>query len=595
MSHIFFLQLLLTPEYRKSLPIVMMILMMQGIHHDVIFQLISSLELTASQFQSLVLASFQMRVFLELTGLFKSHQVLLNRTRKRTYRQTSYVHFFDYFKQNLVKKMLQRLQFCGDLPLIYAEPVFPSLKKLIDFQDSLPPIYRELLSLSISERRLILLKNAVELQKMIVCMREENSVLASFFRRNPNAVFNVVLCWVQQVSSYEMTPQNLFKSSKDFKRTPMDFSMIVILVAVIYPNFLDDVLSRYVNSAGGDYQHKISSDYVELIIALLNSTGTILPDYDCWFNSGDFLGLIQMMSSMRFPDSDYSRIIRMESWSFLFGHIESRGYDIFHTASTNLFRDGFLVLDVLQSFCLAFFSNLRDSFPVLVIIGNHRWEIEKTIFLEESLGSVVINAISQFAYNMGKYDGRTSHTWLKIEMRRRLEHIEMRRWLEDGIDCFTPMSSAGMNHQLTEEITPDLYKSVLFPTPFVTHNDLASFFVYKFWKEHPRLDAMMPDLEYLHWLLDDAEHLSPSPIEFLEILASRRGMGELPEIPDVPEKSIHCDTSKLSNYVPKNTDLQRIFLKHFNNVYRPPGLIYDWKKCLMDKYPFMFVFDWEEK
>lgn len=557
MSLPLFLQLLLTPNYRKSLPVVLMILMTYGIHHDVLFQLFFDVELTTNQFQSLVLASFQMRFFLKLTGLFESHQVLLNRTSKRIHKQTPCVRFFHYFTQKVVMRMLQLIKFDGGLPPIcdrpydyegcsdenYDDPAFPSLEKLFNFRNSLPPTYGQLLALSFSENRLHLLKTATELQEMVVSMRKRYPKLLLFLCENPNAVRNAVLCWTKQVSLYEMTPQNPFACSIDSQRTSLDFFLIIVLVAVIDPTFLDDVLSLYLNSAGSDCQHQMSPDHVNRICMIQRSTGTILSDYARWFNFGDFLDLIKMMSSIKLPNSDYLQFMRMKYWSFLFGYIDPRSDGAFHTASTEYFTEGLLIFDVFGSFCKAFFANLDDSFPVLDVIGNTLWEINATEFLERDLARIIKTAVSQFAHNMGEKD---KHAWLSSEL----------------LKPRNPFPS----YQRRLDATPEIYEKILFRP--LKYDTIMSVMVYQFWQTHPRPDQNMPDIQYLHWLLSmyakEIPHWSVdrkklTPTRFLLILsADRRVLTDVPQTTPCP-----CDTSDLSNIDTQNKDLWSDFRRYF--------------------------------
>jgi hypothetical protein len=542
-----FLQLLLTPKYRESLPVVLMILMTRGIHHDVIFQLIFNVELITRKFQSLILISCQLRVFLKLTGLFKSHQVLLNRTRKSTYtRQTSFVRFFDYFSQKVMMKMLKRIHFNGVLPLIFEsydncdDQEFPSLKILLGHCNSLPPKYGQLMSLSFSENRLHLLKTATELQEMVVSMRERYPELVLFLRGNPNAVLNAVLCWTKQVSLYEITPQNPFVCSINSQRTSMDFFLIVILVAVIDPTFLDDVLSKYVSLEIID-QDLSSADHVKLISMLQSSTRTVLGDYARWFRSGNFLELIQMISSIMLPDSDCLQFMGMRYWSFIFGYINPHCDGAFHTESIGPFTEGLLIFDVFGSFCKAFFANLNNSLPVLDVIGNTFWEIHATEFLERKLVEMIRTAVSQFAYNMGEKD---KHAWLSREIKLR-----------------NPFP----RYQF--DVTPQNYKKILFPDIHPEHETMMSVMVYQFWQTHPRPAQNMPDIEYLHWLLSmyatEIPNLSIdrnilTPTRFLLILSEDRRILPVPRTTPCP-----CDTTDLSNIETQNKDLECDFRRYF--------------------------------
>jgi hypothetical protein len=360
-----------------------------------------------------------------------------------------------------------------------------------------------------------------------------------FLRGNPNAVLNAVLCWTKQVSLYEVTPQNPVVCSINPQRTPMDFFLIVVLVAVIDPTFLDHVLSKYVSLEIID-QDLCSADHVKLISMLQFSTGTVLGDYARWFNSGNFLELIQMISSTKLPDSDNLQFMRTRYWSFLFGYIDPNSDGTFHQTFHKIsgFTEDLLIFDVFGSFCKAFFANLNNSLPVLDVIGNTVWQINATEFLERQLSRSIKAAVSQFAYNMGEKD---KHAWLSREIKLR-----------------NPIP----RYQF--DVTPEIYKKNLFPDIHLEHETMMSVMVYQFWQTHPRPAQNMPDIQYLHWLLSmyateivDRNILTPT--RFLLILSADRRVLPVPRTTPCP-----CDTTDLSNNgEPRNKDLECDFRRYF--------------------------------
>ena len=91
------------PRFPKSLPFIVMILMTMGIHYDVLFYLMSNVELSQQQRKALMLASLQLQTFLMLTGQ-KRHQRHRRSLKSREYR---------LFSQFQSKSSINMIDFCN--------------------------------------------------------------------------------------------------------------------------------------------------------------------------------------------------------------------------------------------------------------------------------------------------------------------------------------------------------------------------------------------------------------------------------------------------------------------------------------------------
>jgi hypothetical protein len=91
------------PRFPKSLSFVMMTLMTMGIHYDVLFYLMSNVELSQQQRNALMLASIQLQTFLMLIGQ-KRHQ-----RHRRSLKSREYILFYRFQS----KSCIDMLDYCN--------------------------------------------------------------------------------------------------------------------------------------------------------------------------------------------------------------------------------------------------------------------------------------------------------------------------------------------------------------------------------------------------------------------------------------------------------------------------------------------------
>lgn len=95
--------ILQNPEFSKSLPFVLMILMTMEIHHDTLFYLMSIVELTLRQRNALLFKSLQMQTFLKLICNQEEYRLLLRHKNKRILRHSHVTCISDFLNNACIK------------------------------------------------------------------------------------------------------------------------------------------------------------------------------------------------------------------------------------------------------------------------------------------------------------------------------------------------------------------------------------------------------------------------------------------------------------------------------------------------------------
>lgn len=373
------------------------------------------------------------------------------------------------------------------------------------------------------------------LLNIILSIREKHSDCASFLQTNPNAIFNVWLFWIQQVHGKVLDSDSPFsflgvmKSVQD--RTQLDVLMAIVLIAVIHPDFLDEYLSNEVDLECCIL--KIPIKFMEMLHELLDADVISEQLRTGWYSS-----MLQMVFNLKYPKWVLRTGIWMEHWNIFFGRIDPDGYGVFSIAYVD-FRmiketpesrhQDRLMIEDLEFFATFFFRNIGYSYDALKAIGNTRWDLRVTKFLEKELETLMKTIISQKAFNAG---ASNNHEWLITEMKL----------------------------MLSRTVTIEMYMRNFFQIPS-GYETMASIFVYEFWQAHLKPDEMQSYREHLFWILQQhADMVSPLALELLRSL-------ENPEtqLPVIPGQFVHsCDVTNLSNGEPRIKDLWLDYSQYFS-------------------------------
>lgn len=370
---------------------------------------------------------------------------------------------------------------------------------------------------------------------IIESIREKHPDLASFLQNNPDAIFNVWLFWIQQVHGKVPdfhSPFSFLGVMKSVQvRTQLDVLMAIVLIAVIHPDFLDDYLRDEVDLEC--CMRKIPIEFMDMLYELLDADLISEQLRKGWYSS-----VLQMVSNLKYPEWVLRTGIWMEHWNIFFGRIDPDGYGVFSIAYVDfrMIKDtpekphqNRLMIEDLDFFVTMFFQNIRYSYDALKAIGNNRWDLRATQFLEKELVTLMKTMISQNAFNAG---ASNNHEWLITEMKPKL----------------------------SQTVTVKMYVLKLFPIIPIRHKTIVSIFVYEFWQAHRKPDEMQSYREHLFWIFQQhADMVSPLAL----LLLSSLGNPET-QLPVIPVQFVHsCDVKDLSNGEPRIKDLWLDYSKYF--------------------------------
>jgi hypothetical protein len=187
-----------------------------------------------------------------------------------------------------------------------------------------------------------------------------------------------------------------------------------------------------------------------------------------------------------------------------------------------------LMIEDLEFFATTFFKNIKNSYDDLVAIGNTRWDLGVTQFLEKELAELMETMISQNAFNAGVSN---NHSWLITEMK--------------------PM--------LSRTVTVEMYMRNFFPIIPIGHETIASIFVYEFWQAHRKPAEIQSYKEYLFWILQQHAGMVPWALELLSSLWNPEM-----QLPVIPRQFAHSgDVKYLSNGEPSDKDLYIVYGRDF--------------------------------
>jgi hypothetical protein len=384
----------------------------------------------------------------------------------------------------------------------------------------------------------VLAEVLVILCSIITNIRTRHPDLVSFLQENPNAIFNVWLFWMQQVHGTVLDPHSPFSFLGAMKsvqeRTQLDVLMAIVLIAVIHPDFLDDALKE-----DADLERDIPDEFIEMFHLLLDRSvvNEQFRDKYFWLRGDNYTEMFEMISNLKYPEWVLRTGIWMEHWNIFFGRIDPDGYGMFSIASVD-FRmmqmtsdespSDRLMFKDLHFFAKSFFENLSLSCNDLRAIGNTRWDVKATRFLEAEIAKLMKTKISQDAFNSG---ASKNHEWLIAKTKGMPSH----------------------------RVTVKDYNHTLFPIKPSGLETISSIFVYEFWQAHLKPDEIQSYRDYLFWMLQQyADKVSPVAFELLSSLGN-------PETqpPVISVQIMWGDVRELSNGEPKIKDLYLEHAKYF--------------------------------
>jgi len=514
------LQLLLTHNFRDSLPFIIMTLVIQGIRPESIFEFLIYFNLNYQQYRAIRMAMMQLRLYASMLPAIKGCRHISYQNRRRMIRQNPQhpvSQLFESFQQRVLLIALNKNGFVGDLQFIKELTHF--IYKLAD----IPP-HSRIFSVSrlflLPDVDLNLMKIAFEMQKIIEHTRLSYPEIVFFFTQNENALRNIILVWKNQVSACKLVYDSQYPLTEPIK---MSILFVFCIIAVIDSNSIDKHLAEFIKSYGNsNIPLQISQKYQEFI----------LEQDNCLIHQFDIREICSLFSSMKSSNDRGSMIeYSMIQWSLGFGHIGYSNQFEFESPIAFL-RSHMPIFGVFANFWEVFFRNFARTFVVSFLpFGNILWSEAYTRLCATNFDWIIRIAVENFALRIGAKD---DHSFLRKKI----------SW---------------MSNRPHSEITTASYGGLIFPDTIRNRrmsSEICSCFIQDFWRAHRKPDPNMSDIDYIQWLFSIPEYavFGRSWVELMNDLQNRK---ELPKILDGSSgnfRYLSCTTSQIDLEIQKNYD-----------------------------------------
>lgn len=519
------LQKLLDSNFRDSLPIIIMIFEIKGIHPEIIFELVSYITLTQQQYRSILNAINQLRLYASILPAIKGRKYRSYQDQLRMFQQNPQhlvSRLFGNFQQVVLSSTLKKCGFVGNLPPIQELSHFISI--LADIRarahSNMFPIAQIFLSPSAD---LILMKTALEMQKIIMLVRSSYPEIVSFLAENDNALKNIILVWKKQVNACDLIYDRQSHLPEP-KKITIIFAFCIL--AVIDPSFVDEHLAEFIKSCGNsDVPLHFSQKYHDFMIEQD-------PEFECMRHSNrdyNIRRICRLFYSRKSSDVS-GRMIEysMIYWTLGFGHIRASSQFEFESP-TILLRTQTPIFEVFLTFWDIFFRNFARTFAVSFLpIGNILWSERYTRLCATKFDWIIRIAVENFALKIGAKD---NHAFLKSKI----------SWLSN---C---------------EITTASYGRLIFPDGIRNckmSSEICSCFLRDFWQTHQKPDPTMNDIEYIRWLFSIPEYASFGD-SWIKLMDALQNGTELPRVQDGSSGDfgyLSCPSSPVDPEVQQNYD-----------------------------------------
>lgn len=519
--------LLTHDDLMNTFPFVIILLIIQGIHPEILVELISYVHLEREQYNAILAVSLQLRLYASLLPPVNGYTGSSYQQKRSIYAR--YPHkiiskLFGIFQREVRLNMLKLCGWGGKLPPLLMVQDFVSTLVHVRVQSRFFP-FKEILYATQSELHLV--RTIIQMQCMIVNVRERYGEIVSFLRENEYALDNIIIVWKNQVdidsSSMVLSPQ-----SKASNMNIMNMMFIVFILSVIDSNFIDQRLAEIIQCCGRNVQSKqFFPKHRDFLIKQISPVYEMKNEFEDVINQGDILELIKVFSSMNFvgfPNGPKKGIFKLSYWSMCFGHIRSSNEVNFNYAIYEVSM-GSRIFNVFSTFWDVFFENFSLTFDLSFRpIGNILWSEGYTTKLLMKLYSIIYSALSNFAFKEGS---KNNH-------------------------LFIEMQTVGILHPITSES----YRTLFRYSPSL----LLSYFLRDFWLTHRKPNPNMSDFDYIMWFFSIQAYASIGSSGNRLLNAIRNGTS-LPLV----QGGLTPNFSNLS--YPSQTDLEllKIYEQYFRN------------------------------
>jgi hypothetical protein len=528
---------LLTPNLKGGLPFMIMLLMIQGIHPEIIFELIPYVTMSRQQYDAIIMAWTQLRQFASILPAVKGVKSKSFRDKRglfRTFPQDQVSRVFAKFQNEVLSTMLKKFGFFGLLPSL--EVVQNLTANLAVFRTSPSPIF-PIAQLFLSPNAdLILLKTALQIQSMLAHFRTTYPDIAYFLaQQNENALKNIIMVWRNQVSVNQIVYRSLFNMLEPARIHSL---FIFCILAATRPEFIDENLAQFIQNCG-DRNKTMQFSYDGETLKFLEENCETFEAKT--LQLGDIGRVIELFSSMLTSTKKAFQVsYTLRRWSIGFGPIRHSNQPEFKelTVVQGSFDRIFVVF---STFWDVFFRNFAPTFAVSFLpFGNLPWSEGYTRLIQTSFDWIIRIVVGNFAFRIGALD---DHSFLKSQ---------------------TP------SYRHTN-ITSTSYGMFIFPDDIrdaVISEEICSCFLRDFWLAHRKPDPNMSDIDYIRWLFSIPGTFTVFGKSWIELVDALQNGTELPKIRDGSKS----DSTYLSfPTVPTDPDVQKKY-DDFRQLDRDPQI-----------------------
>ena len=242
---------LLTMRIWNSTTILIMLLMFQDIHPNILYELLPHFQMSHRQVRNIILATIQFRLF--CSSIFRDIVELKHLSyfiRKNPHHWVS--RQFYIFRKRIFFNLLKKSRFDDTLKYT-GHAVRDFISNFVVFRRS--PIFPIGQLFSSQNSDLICLKTACEMIVLFEQMRSSYPQIVSFLAQNQGNVQRIILIWKTQMCIKE---KSYYKSRKHCHVTysgnitvhPIHEFFVFCILAITHPEFIDGRLMRYIQTFG---------------------------------------------------------------------------------------------------------------------------------------------------------------------------------------------------------------------------------------------------------------------------------------------------------------------------------------------------------
>ena len=543
------IQGLLNPNLRRDLPFVIMLLMLKGIHPEIIFSLLPYVTISRQQYDAIMMAWTPLFLFASLLigGKPQIFEVQNNQFQRlsRLKKSNPFANFqnsvmkriknsspFANFQNSVLKKMLGQFGFAGPLPSFeIVQSLVSNLGIVCRSHSGFFPLKEIFLY---PDADLLLLKTALEMQKIIAHFRTTYPGIVSFLVQNENALKNIIMVWRNQLSVKETSYVYLY----DVEKPVMNDLFVFCIFAVLSPD-LDQSLAQIIANCGNrNVPFKNIEKHSQFLKVHCQSIEPMI--------FGNFLDIGQVLECFSSMETSTTRTFQvryaLRPWSMAFGQIVHDSRNKFDELTIEQ-ESSMPIFQVFSTFWDCFFQNFERTFDRSFLpFGNLPWSEGYTRLIQVEFDWIIRITVENFAFRIGAKD---DHSFLRSNI----------AWLSDIKDSGS-------------------YRTLIFPDNIGNckmSGKICSCFLRDFWHAHQKPDPNMSDIDYIRWLFLIPGTFTTFGKSWIELLDALRNETELPRVQDaLPDYFgyLSCPTDPTDPKVQREYD--RIFGKHFRQLRRDP-------------------------